>query len=231
MSRFGNIPDVSVNELIQNSIPRKTTQCRESVWNQFTEFFQQRKYVLSESLSTDMIANILKDYAFNIRKRNREDYKESCIKTIWNTTAKLVQDLYFNKYNRRIDPFSDIVFKAAREARNTKRKQLQSIPEKRKVSAEAFSLEEIDKIINSFDEDTPESLQKKFFHIVSFELAWRGGEESNCITEYFKEEIGNDECATGRIIYNPIPTKICQGRLFDKLQEKRSPHITSNNNE
>ncbi|KAK5638533.1 hypothetical protein RI129_012828 [Pyrocoelia pectoralis] len=213
MSRFGNISDASVNENIKNSIPRKTTQCRESLWNQFTEFCQQRKYELSKSLSTDMIASILKDYAFNMRKRNGEDYKESCVKTIWNTTAKLVQDLYFNKYNRRIDPFSDIVFKAAREARNTKRKQLQSIPEKRKVSAEAFSLEEIDKIINSFDENTPEGLQKKFFHIVSFELAWRGGEGSNCITDYFKEEIGNDGCATGRIIYNPIFTKTCQGRL------------------
>lgn len=124
-----------------------------------------------------------------------------------------MQDFYFNTYNRKIDPFTDIVFKAARNARNTKRKQLQTIPEKRKMSAQGFSPIELEQIINSYDEDTPDGLQKKFFHIASFELAWRGGEGSACILDYFKEETGNDGVVTGRIVYNPIFSKTCQGKL------------------
>jgi len=29
----------------------------------------------------------------------------------------------------------------------------------------------------------------KFYHVVAYELAWRGGEAANCKVFYFKEEI------------------------------------------
>jgi hypothetical protein len=78
---------------------------------------------------------------------------------VWNTTAKLVQQLHFKNFDRKINPFSDIEFKNAREARDSKRKTLQAIPKKRRVSAAA--IEEDNNMINTWDENTPSGLQKK----------------------------------------------------------------------
>jgi hypothetical protein len=41
-------------------------------------------------------------------------------------------------YKRVFNPFTDILFKKARNARDTNRKILQAIPEKRKVSSKAL---------------------------------------------------------------------------------------------
>lgn len=100
-------------------------------------------------------------------------------------------------------------------------------------------------MINIWDEETPEGLQKKLFMIISVELAWRGGEGSMALIHHFREEKKNDGESAGRIQYNPIFTKTTQGgdkkcadskwltenrefsdkcpvRLFRKLQEKRN---------
>ena len=62
-----------------------------------------------------------------------------------------------------------------------------------------------------WDENTPEGLLKKFFHVVAYELAWRGGEAASCKTYYFKKETFNNGEITGRIEYNPVFSKTCQG--------------------
>lgn len=92
------------------------------------------------------------------------------------------------------------------------------------------------------------SLQKKLFHIIAFELAWRGGEVASCKISYFEFETGNNGLETGRVEYNPIFSKTAQGggqklsdskwltpniehfevcpvRLFKKLKEKRGSNI------
>jgi hypothetical protein len=61
------------------------------------------------------------------------------------------------------------------------------------------------------NEDGPEGLQKKFFLIASYELAWRGGEGAQCQTYFFKEEINNEGLPTGRVEYNTIFSKTAQG--------------------
>ena len=65
-------------------------------------------------------------------------------------------------------------FATARAARDAKRKKLQKDPLKRKVSASALTSDEYKKIIEMWDENTPDGLHRKFFHIVSHKLAWRG---------------------------------------------------------
>src|SRR5699024_7917005 len=149
-----------------------------------------------------------------MKRKNGDDYKESCVKTIWNTTAKMIQEKYFNEYGRVIDPFADIIFKSARQARDAKRKGLQERPEKRKVSSQALFANDIQLMANVWNEENPEGLQRKFFHICAFELAWRGNEAVNCKTYYFKNEVGVDGKWTGRIEYNPIFSKTAQGYLW-----------------
>jgi hypothetical protein len=79
---------------------------------------------------------------------------------------------------------ADIQFKKARNARDTKRKILQASPEKRKVSSKALTKQEI----FEWSEEEPVQLQRKFYHIAAYELAWRGGEAANCKVFYFKIE-------------------------------------------
>lgn len=248
MSRFGDLSSNAIDESIQNTEPHNTVKTKKYVWKQFLTFCSERNYVLNESISTEMIASILKDWAFNMRKCNGENYKENVVKTMWNITAKQVQEKYMKEFNRVIDPFSSPIFLAARNARNSKRRELQMLPDKRKVSASAFKDNEYIAMIEAWDENTPEGLQIKFFLIASVELAWRGNEGASCLTHYFQKETGNDDTPTGRIQYNPIFTKTTQGgakpcannkwlvpnhnevsrcpvRLLDKLMMKRSENI------
>jgi hypothetical protein len=76
---------------------------------------------------------ILKSWACNMKKQDGSDYKETVVKYMWNVTAKLEQEMYFNNWNIQINPFSDVIFKSAREARDAMRKKLQACPEKRIV--------------------------------------------------------------------------------------------------
>ena len=75
-------------------------------------------------------------------------------------------------------------------------------------------------IIQSWDENTPNGLQRKLYHIIAVELAWRGGEACRCLIHYFKEEINNKGTSTGRLEYNPIFAKTAQGGSKDIAESK-----------
>lgn len=249
-SRFGSSDKTEINELVKTSVPANTVRTKQSVWSQFEQFCKARSYELNEETSVAQLSNILEDWAVNMRKLNGDDYKEYSVKSIWNITAKIIQEDYFTKYNRSFNPFEDIEFKSARDARNAKRKQLQKQQTKRRQSASAMDKSEVERMVDDCNEKTPEGLQLKFFHLVSYELAWRGGEGTNCLTHYFKPEINNEGKLTGRLEYNPVFTKTCQGgnkklsdskwlipntsnpsrcpvRIFNKLKEKRGENITT----
>ncbi|KAJ3655533.1 hypothetical protein Zmor_014660 [Zophobas morio] len=130
---------------------------------------------------------------------------------MFNTTAKLVQEKYFNEWNIKINPFTDPCFKAARDARDATRRKLQTLPGKRTVNSAALTENEFLNMVQILNENTPDGLQKKFFLIASFELAWRGGEGASCFTYYFKPEIDNKGLIIGRIEYNPVFSKTAQG--------------------
>lgn len=249
MSRFGESSSGEIEKAINNNVPRNTVNSTTSVWRQFTLFCVEKKYELVEETSTEELASILCDWAFNMKKNNGEDYKESAVKTIWNTSAKMLQEKYFKDYKRVFNPFTDIQFKRARNARDTKRKILQAIPEKRKVSSKALTKQEIFEMALSWSEEEPVGLQRKFYHIAAYELAWRGGEAANCKVFYFKIETDNSGRETGRVEYNPVFSKTAQGgnqkladskwlvanteeesvcpvRLFKQIIGRRGNHIT-----
>lgn len=210
-NRFGSESVEKISEAIENYTPKNTKRSKNMVWNQFTAFCEVRKYVLCETTSLDMLASILTDWAFNMKKRDGLDYKESVVKVIWNSTAKQIQQLFYNKYKIKFDPFTDITFKCARDAKNTKRRKLQVDINKRKQSSSAISKDEYAKIINLWSEENPIGLQRKFYHIAAYELCWRGGEGANCLVNYFHEEQDNSGNLTGRIEYNPLFSKSAQG--------------------
>ena len=93
MSRFGESSSGEIEKAINNNVPRNTVNSTTSIWRQFTLFCVGKKIKLVEETSTE--AAILCDWAFNMKKSNGEDYKESAVKTIWNTSAKMLQEKYF----------------------------------------------------------------------------------------------------------------------------------------
>lgn len=196
-TRFGEYSLQEIDGQIQESVPINTIKTHNSIWNQFSEFCTVRGYNLDESTTVEQIATILKDWAFNMKKRNGEEYKEGVIKTSWNITAKKLQVMFFEKYSMVFDPFTDVTFKSARDARNAKRRNLQLLPSKRKTSAVALTDEEHQAIIKLWDESTPSGLQRKLYHIIAVELAWRGGEAAKCLVQHFQEELDNKGKPTG----------------------------------
>lgn len=251
MNRFGECSKDEINQNINYCIPPNTVATQSSIWRQFSTFCDAKGYKFERDTSIDKLNDILQDWAFNMRKCNGEDYKEAVVKTIWNTTAKMLQSKYYNEFNIVFNPFTDVQFNASRAARNAKRKILQTQPEKRKSSASALNKSEIFTMAKLYNENEPDGLQKKLYHILAFELAWRGGEATYCKTTYFQSEIDNNGKETGRIEYNPLFSKtrqggdnklcdskwitpnileqdICPVRLFKKFMEKRGTSITVN---
>lgn len=250
VNRWGDVGEDTINEQIDNLVPKNTTINKQSQWRQFMDFCKSKNFEINENTTVPEIASILKSWAFNMKRKDGTDYKEAVIKTLWNNIAKTLQEMYFKQHNLKFNPFEDIEFIEARKARDSKRKQLQGISNKRKVSAAAFTMEEHNKMQKVWDENTPEGLQKKFYIIASKELAWRGNEAVNAKTYHFQIETSNRGTPTGRIIYNPIFSKTNQGgnkicaenkwlvensineffcpvRLYKKLMEKRPKTITT----
>jgi hypothetical protein len=75
---------------------------------------------------------------------------------------------YFYEYGMKINPFEPIEFKPVRDARNAKRKNLQSMEDKRKESARFLTYNELKELVKACDEQKPEGLQKKilFFTVL-----------------------------------------------------------------
>lgn len=247
-SRWGTETITEIEEKIVENVPENTKRNKDYIWKQFSNFCGDRHYDLASNLGNDELAKILEDYAWNMRKINGEDYKESVIKCHWNVVAKMLQEKIFKDYGRKIDPFHDVEFKSARDARDTKRKQLQRKPEMRKCSSVAFTAEEFDALQKYWDEDSPEGLRNFFYFIAAKELAWRGNEGSKVLVQHFQEESDNFGNKTNRIEYNPIFEKTAQGgakkcasskwlipnpesdlcpvRLFRKLLQKRPKKVS-----
>lgn len=147
MDRFGADSLDVIDKNIKKSVPDNTVKSKTSVWNQFSAFLETRKYVLDADTTIEKIAEILKDWAHNMKKANGEDYKEKVVKTMWNQTAKMVQEKYYNEFHREIDPFKSLIFQSARDARNAKRRQLQADPTKHVTSASALDKKDIDAML------------------------------------------------------------------------------------
>lgn len=211
MDRFGNTSLTVIDNIIEETTPMNTKRTQSCIYNQFLKFCEEKDYRLDADTPVEQICIILKNWGYNMKKCDGGDYKEAVVKTMWNVVAKKVQEMYCKKYNVIFNPFGDILFKPARDARNAKRRQLQSCPEKRKTSSAALSKQEYNKIVKIWDEDTPMGLQRKCYHVIAFELAWRGGEAARCLIQHFKHEIDNTGTPTGRLEYNPIFSKTAQG--------------------
>lgn len=86
--RFGKASISKIHDVIHGSIPKNTISNKNSIWRQFERFCVERNYTLLPATPMKDLVKILCDWAYNIRKSNGEEYKESVIKTFWNVTAK-----------------------------------------------------------------------------------------------------------------------------------------------
>lgn len=57
-----------------------------------------------------MLAEILKDFGFNMKRHDDSSYKERVIKAQWNRVAKMLQEIFNKEFNISFDPFEDITF-------------------------------------------------------------------------------------------------------------------------
>ncbi|KAJ9584639.1 hypothetical protein L9F63_021017 [Diploptera punctata] len=137
-TRFGCASNEDIDEIIKQSKPHNTQRNRKYIWNQFEKFCQLRNYVLKAESPTKDIANILKDWSINMRKINGEEYKEYSLKTMWNVTAKMIQEKYFIEHQRDFNPFVDQEFNDARQARNAKRKNTSKHAREKKGECSGF---------------------------------------------------------------------------------------------
>ena len=111
--RFGISSVHEIDKNIANLVPLNTQKSRSSAWKQFESFCSERKYCLNGDTTIEELSRIMKDFGFNMKKLNGEDYKEEVVKTMWNTVAKLLQKKYYEEYRVSFDPFKDVIFSGA----------------------------------------------------------------------------------------------------------------------
>ena len=56
-----------LNEIILKNKPQNTHRTETWIWNQFSAFREARKYEINREKSKDTLANMLKDWAYNMR--------------------------------------------------------------------------------------------------------------------------------------------------------------------
>ena len=72
MSRFGNDNASVIKTQVQKLVPENTVKFKSSVWKQFCEFCAEKKYSINDcSTAITQLAEILEDWAFNMRKKKR----------------------------------------------------------------------------------------------------------------------------------------------------------------
>lgn len=116
MARFGKSSAADIDKRIEDLTPINTKRSQTSIWKQLNEFCAEKSYSLEQTTMSEELVLILKDWASNMRKKDGSIYKETVVKTMWNVAAKLIQEKY-NKFGVSMDPFNDIKFKPARDAR------------------------------------------------------------------------------------------------------------------
>ncbi|KAJ3647692.1 hypothetical protein Zmor_019556 [Zophobas morio] len=108
-----------IRNAVKESQCRNTARTQDSIWKQFTEFCEIGKFPLNKAVGMNEVASILEDYAFNANRKDGCEYEEATLKTIWNTTARVVQQLYFKKVNIAMNPFMDIDLRYQKNVKNT----------------------------------------------------------------------------------------------------------------
>jgi hypothetical protein len=97
MNRFGYMTEREIDENVTRSVPKNMENSKNSVWRQFMSFLRRKKYTFNQETPVSELAFILKNWAFNLKKQNGEEYKADTVrvKVVWNVTAKLL--MYFNE--------------------------------------------------------------------------------------------------------------------------------------
>lgn len=99
MNCFGSYSMTNIDLAIEKSVQYNTVKTHTSIWKQFTEFCKAKKHELLETGNFEQLNLILKDWAWNMKKENGENYKELVAKTMWNIVAKNARDVFYEVEN------------------------------------------------------------------------------------------------------------------------------------
>ena len=110
------------------------------------------------------LSRITKEFGFNMKKLNAEDYKDEVVQTMWSTLVTLLQKKYYEEYTVSFDPFKDVIFSGVRKAHGTKLKEIQRETDKSKRSGASLSFKEYDKIVGLWVEDLKRHQDKISYH-------------------------------------------------------------------
>lgn len=92
---------------LQILLQKNTVDTKCSIWREFITFCTAREYKLKSDMIDKKLA-ALADCAFNMKNGSGDDYPEYVVKTIWISTAKMLQGRYHRDLGIKLDPFSDV---------------------------------------------------------------------------------------------------------------------------
>lgn len=105
--RFGSDSLQVISEEIKKCVPANTMKSRKSVWVQFNKFCEERGYdVTSQALPPEKLNVVLMDWGSNMRKADGGNYKDLVVKQMWNCTAKQIEEIYYEQFGVKINPFT-----------------------------------------------------------------------------------------------------------------------------
>lgn len=113
------------------------------------------------------INSLLKNFAFNIRKQNKKDYKDKSLKQMYNLLCqKIVKDVF--QHQHHFLNLTSPAFSGAQAAIHAKRKTLQKDPPKLIQNATPMTSEEIQQLIDLYDDS-----QSVFYLEYCICMAWK----------------------------------------------------------
>ena len=77
---------------------------------------EESSFVFQVETATDTeICSIMLKFAFNVRKKNRNNYKDQSLKYLWNNITKQIMEKVYDSQKRLINLFNNLAFKTAQQ--------------------------------------------------------------------------------------------------------------------
>lgn len=92
--------DRIINVVVFYSFKKLTTNkwIDSDIFVEYVFGFPVEQKLLGRKKTLERLAEILEDYAYDVKKKNGEDYKELRVKSLWNTTAWLKNSVFSISY-------------------------------------------------------------------------------------------------------------------------------------
>lgn len=127
-TRFGSADSQEIDSAIETLVPEGTKRAKEHLDRVFQRFLLAKNIQYDLSTMTDeVICSLLKNFAFNVQKKDGNDYKDKVLKGMWNGLAKKITEDIWKSQQRRISMADDPHEKPKRQRDANSKKTRRSI--------------------------------------------------------------------------------------------------------